>query len=226
MIASLPMYDSPQLRTANDAFWMALANALPFDAPLNLTRDRDLWEMWESLDLLFSQTCGLPYRARLSQRVHLVATPDYGLPGCPPGYYHSTLVTQAGKTPKAGLALAYNDALSQSGWGAAQGYGFVPTVETGAHMASLDAVATGKAEVAVIDSHTLRLLGLPPGLITHGTTAPTPGLPFITARQDWVAPLREALHALPPATYSALGIKSFVEIDAPTYLAVPIPPAP
>lgn len=224
------MYDPPRLRAVNDAFWQAIRAALPFDAPAALTRNSDPWEDWMAPDLVLSQTCGLPYRARLHGRVHLVATPDYGLLGCPPGYYNSTLVSRAGPAPEQGAWLAFNDALSQSGWGAAQEHHFYPVLETGSHAASLKAVADGTADVAVIDSHTLTLLGLPEGLVAQGTTSPTPALPFITSKAQWVAPLRSALaHALetlPPNMRAALGIRGMVAISAHSYLAIPIPPTP
>ena len=230
MHASLPMYDPPHLRAANNDFWAAIRAALPFDAPAKLTRDTDLWELWESPDMLFSQTCGLPYRTRLHGNAHIVATPDYGLHGCPPGHYHSTIVTRAGDTPRAGYRLAYNDAMSQSGWAAAQGYGFTSHLETGAHAASLKAISEGKADVALIDSQTLEIIGLPGGLATHGTTNPTPGLVYITARAEWVAPLRTALQSALTELNSdirhALGIKGIALLDAAAYLAVPNPAAP
>ena len=224
------MYDPPHLRAANDEFWAAIRAALPFDAPEALTRDANPLDLWESPDLLFSQTCGLPFRARLHDRTHIVATPDYGLPGCPEGHYHSTIVTRTGDLPKAGHRLAYNDAMSQSGWAAAQGLGFTAHLETGAHAASLKAVSEGKADVALVDSQTLKILGLPSGLATHGTTNPTPGLVYITARAEWVAPLRaaiqDALDEVSPDTRRAIGIQGVTLLDAAAYLAIPNPPAP
>ncbi|MEM9855102.1 MAG: PhnD/SsuA/transferrin family substrate-binding protein, partial [Pseudomonadota bacterium] len=221
MIASLPMYDPPHLRAVNDAFWSAIRAELPFESPAELCRESDLWPVWESPGLVLSQTCGLPFRAHLHSKVHLILTPDYGLPECPPGYYNSTIITRIGMGDLTGARLAYNDTLSQSGWAAAQGHGFAPHLDTGAHAASLSAVASGAADVAVVDSHTLRILGLPGGLETRGLTEPTPGLPFITARADWIAPLRAAIPAafekLPEDMRAALGIKGFVRIDAATY---------
>ena len=118
MIAALPMYDRPEIRGATDRLWQAIRDALRsrgLDAPDALTRDQDPWEIWQSPDLILAQTCGLPYRARLAPHVTLVATPDFGLPGCPPGYYNSVIVARS-KTP--GPKPAVNEGLSQSGWAA------------------------------------------------------------------------------------------------------------
>lgn len=229
MIASLPWYDPPHLHWANDAFWQAIRAELPFDTPETLDRETDVWTQWHDPQLILSQSCSLPYRTKLHGTVHLVAAADFGLPDCSPGHYHSTIVTRPGLGTVKGARLAYNDSLSQSGWGAAEGYGVVPAVETGAHAASLDAVRSGVADVAFIDSHTLRGLGGPGELDVFGTTAPTPGTPFITARSDWVAPVFDALSAalekLPPDTKDALGIRGFVRVEAHTYLALPPRPS-
>ncbi|MEO0484630.1 MAG: PhnD/SsuA/transferrin family substrate-binding protein [Pseudomonadota bacterium] len=230
MRASLPMYDPPHLRAVNDAFWTAIRAALPFEAPQTLTRSDDIWALWTDAALLLSQTCSLPYRARLRGRVHLVGTPDYGLPGCPPGHYNSTIVTRADTQDIAGARLAFNDGLSQSGWGNAQGLGAVAALETGSHAASLQAVVRGDADVAVIDSHTLRILGLPPELRARGLTQHTPATPYITSRAEWVAPLRAALAAaldtLVPAERAALGIRQIVDIPDAEYGALPSVAAP
>ena len=118
MIASLPMYDRPETATANDRFWAAIRSALGF-GPETLDRAIGLWEAWEHPELLLSQTCGLPYRAHLHGKVSLVGSPDYDLPGCPPGYYNSVLITRTDQPGDfADLAprrVAINQSHSQSG---------------------------------------------------------------------------------------------------------------
>ena len=61
-VASLPMYDLPEVTAATDAWWAGLARAMRreglSDVPDRLTRGPDVAELWRASDLLFSQTCG------------------------------------------------------------------------------------------------------------------------------------------------------------------------
>ena len=248
MIASLPMYDRPETQGANDRLWAGVRDhlrAAGHEAPEALSRSDDLWGQWLAPDLLLSQTCGLPFRARLHDKVTLVASPDYGLEGCAPGYYRSVLVaraTDARAEPRAfdGAALAYNEGLSQSGWGAiwewAQqaGIALTPAVQTGSHRASALAVAEGRADWASLDAQTWRMISRwddwARGLRVIGTTRPTPALPFITAQGRDPAPIRAALvaaiAALSPPDRDTLSLRGVINIPACDYRAVPIPPAP
>ena len=122
MIAWLGMYDLPGLRDRTDRLWAAVRAHLP-GAPENLLRGSDPWSVWSSPDLLLAQTCSMPFRTRLKDRVTLVATPDHRLEGCAPGQYRSVLVARAEDRREAladfqGARFAYNEALSQSGWAA------------------------------------------------------------------------------------------------------------
>lgn len=250
-IAALPMYDLPAVRAATDRFWALIRDGLRsrgIAAPEALARGAaDLWEVWTHPRLVLGQTCGLPFRARLAGRVTLVATPDYGVEGCPPGHYCSLLVVRA-DDPRgelgafAGATVAVNDALSQSGWAAlaehaaAAGVAFGAVLRTGAHRASAEAVAGGRADLAALDAVTHALLArAEPALVARlrvlGRTRPTPGLPFIAAagadRAATLAALRDALAALAPADRAALRLEGIVEIPAEAYLALaPAPPPP
>jgi ABC-type phosphate/phosphonate transport system substrate-binding protein len=241
VIAALPMYDRPELRTETDALWAAIRDALHdrgIDAPAALTRDRDLWEIWQSPDLILAQTCGLPYRSRLRDRVTLVATPDHALPACPPGHYCSVILARDASLPDA-PRLAINDPLSQSGWAAlhgwtaARGLARGPVTVTGSHAASARAVAAGQADLAAIDAqtwrHLLRFDGADPAL-EIARTPPTPGLPLITAASRDPAPIRAALEAaltaLPAATRAALDLHGVARIAPSAYRAIPNPPNP
>ncbi|MEM1430720.1 MAG: PhnD/SsuA/transferrin family substrate-binding protein [Pseudomonadota bacterium] len=247
MRAALPMYDRPELRGATDRFWTAIAerlHALGIEAPPALEGPGDLWSLWRSPDLLLAQTCGLPYRAVLHGKVALVGTPDYALPGCPPGYYGSVIVVRAGESgiPSryAGARLAYNEPLSQSGWAAPiawagpRGLNFGPLVQTGSHLASARAVEAGEADIAAIDAVTWRLLKrydtVASGLREIAFTEPTPGLPLITAAARDPRPIASAVAAaiatLPRADATALGIAGLVPIPAEAYLGQSTPPSP
>lgn len=244
MIAWLGMYDMTPIRGANDRFWQAIRAELG-DGPERLCRADDPWAVWQSPDLLLAQTCGMPYRTRLHRHVTLVATPDYGLPGCPKGHYNSVIVVRSDAAGNriedfAGGTLAYNEALSQSGWAAPathfadRGLRFDRLLRTGAHAASARAVAEGRADIAGIDALTWALLcehdPLAEALRVIDRTAPTPALPYITAGTRDPEPLRtalpRALARLSPADRAALHLRGFEVLPERAYLAVPTPPPP
>jgi ABC-type phosphate/phosphonate transport system substrate-binding protein len=248
MIASLPMYDRPELRAETDRYWALIREELAargINAPEALRRgDAVLMPQWESPDLILSQTCGFPYRARLHGQVTLVGTPDFGNEGCAPGFYRSVLIARAddardGFAAFDGARIAYNDGLSQSGWAApinhaaARGIHLLPGLETGSHRASFRAVAEGRAELAAIDALTWRLIREfedTSAVKVVGATDPTPALPYITAKSRDGAAIFDAIAAaiarLPQSDRDRLHLRGMVRIPADDYLAVPIPPAP
>ncbi len=245
MIASLPMYDRPETAAAHDALWAGIRDALRdagIEAPETLDREVGITASWERPDLLLGQTCGLPYRAYLHDRVTLVGAFDYGLPETPPGWYRSVFVARrddprAAPEAFADARFAYNEAMSQSGWGSAQawmasrGLAFAARTPTGGHRLSAAAVAEGRADIAAIDANSWRAIeahdGLGGRLRAIGTTDATPGLPLITADARRVGPLRAALHrAAATRAAASLGIVAFAPMTPETYLAVPLPPSP
>lgn len=249
MIASLGMYDFGPALAANDRFWALIRDGLRsggIDAPDTLTRGEGAyWGAWQSSDLILSQTCGYPFRARLHDRVTYVGTPDYGVEGAPPGFYRSVFVARR-DDPRTSLAefdgagFAYNEALSQSGWAAPQvhaaraGLRFRPVVQTGGHRLSALAVAEGRADIAALDAVTHALmLGSDPladQLRVIAATDPTPGLPLITGPGRNPEPIfraiDQAIAALLPSDRATLRLNGLVRIPVAHYLAVPNPPSP
>jgi len=239
MIASLGMYDHPSQQDANDRFWTATRTHLG-DGPQDLTRDGGLMEIWTSPALVLGQTCGFPYRAALIGRVTRIGTPDYGLEGCPPGYYRSLMLRRKGEGNAPVRVFAYNDGLSHSGWAAPSAWlatrGIQPAqfLETGAHAGSARAVADGRADLCGIDARTWATIGahdeLAATLDVVGHTAPAPGLPMITALGRDPAPIRQAIAQaiaqMPDADRALLGLRRLVDIPDAEYLAQPSPPAP
>lgn len=245
MIASLPMYAAPRVAAANAYLWGLIRDRLRaagHAAPDRLTLTGDIWQHWQSADLVLSQTCSLPYRARLQGQVTLVGTPDYGLPGCAPGYYFSVIVARSDNPLTslrdfAGRRFAFNDALSQSGWAALANE--TPEVltgsllETGSHRASAYAVRDAYADFAAIDAVTWRHLTAASeavGLKVIHQTAPTPGLPFITAAGADATALCDAitasLRALPRNLAEKLQITGLAQIATRVYRDQAMPPAP
>jgi ABC-type phosphate/phosphonate transport system substrate-binding protein len=248
MIAALQMYDFDDLVAVNDRLWAVVRGGLRargIAAPDALTRGADLWDVWHATDLLLSQTCGYPYRAKLHPDVTLVGTPDYGVEGCAPGEYCSYFIARA-DDPRRDLAafdtvpLAYSDALSQSGWAAPQNHAaslglcFPAGLMTGAHRLTMQAIADGRAEFGAVDAvtwrHLLRVDPTAQKLRIIAQTKPTPGLPLITAKGGPADDLRDviqtAISQMSAQDRNILGLKGLTTIPPQAYLAVPNPPPP
>lgn len=251
MIAALPMYDFDDLIAANDTLWARVRDGLrahQIAAPPVLTRGIDPWDIWQSPDLLLAQTCGYPFRARLHPNVTLVGTPDFGVEGCAPGEYCSYFIIRH-NDPRGdggalaafdGVCLAYNEAMSQSGWAAPQthaahlGLRFPTGLKTGAHRATAQAIIEGRADLGAVDAVTWRQLQrLDPqmqGLRVIAQTPPPPGLPLITAANGPAKVLfdvvTQAIAQLPRTVRVILGLQGLVAIPASAYLAVENPPSP
>src|SRR5262249_23278469 len=126
-IASLPMYDLPETGEATVALWRGLARhfrrAGIADVPEAMARKPKLPAHWLSPDLLFSQTCGYPFRRTVKDRVQLVATPCYAAEGCEGPTYRSVVVVPADSPARSladlsGARVAFNGMDSQSGYNA------------------------------------------------------------------------------------------------------------
>lgn len=272
MIASLPMYDGQATGWLYDELWHDLRDALRaqgIEAPDELTRSGDPWADWQDPGLLISQTCGLPFRAKLHETLTLVAAPalwvpDFYVPAsadrpaegpvpCPPGRYYSIVVAHKNDNRREfkefdGAHLAYNDALSQSGWGLlaqlcdAEGVSFGRATRTGAHRASALAVVKGRADIAAIDVATwfgpLSTDRWTKDLRVVTRTPQSPALPFVTAFPDLKDALFQTLQSVMayrfdgskglPSLQDALNIapEGVVPARLDDYLAIPLPPAP
>lgn len=194
------MYDWPETRLATDELWQGVREQLRqrgIDAPEALDRHADPETLWSNTALLLSQTCGYPYATMLVGKVTLVGTPAHAITGAEPGKYFSVLVARKNEAPRhlsdlSGKRFAYNMQHSQSGfaapvrWLAAAGLAMEPApLETGAHRASILAVAAGKADWAAIDAVTWELAKrhepASRDLAVFARTPETPALPLITS---------------------------------------------
>ena len=206
MIASLPMYDWPEVRAATDAWWQGIARHLAVDT--QLTRQPDYFAQWRRPDLLFSQTCGYPFTHAFAGKLTLVATPHYAVDGCDGPNYQSIVFARA-RAPLEDFrhaAAAVNNPDSMSGMLAlklifaplaVQGRFFGKAVETGGHINSMIAVREGKADICAIDAVCVALArryrpDLLDGLVEVARSPMVPGLPYVTVSGD-VPALRQAL---------------------------------
>ncbi len=168
-IASLPMYDWPQLRYQTDQWWQVLAQNFVTEGlaqvPEALNRHQDPYADWHHPQLLMSQTCGYPLRHELSNILKVIAVPCYRAEGCEGPYYSSMVVARKDDrclslSDFAGRCAAYNGEDSQSGYSslraviaplAHQTGFFSQTIKTGAHLKSLAAVVDKRADICAID---------------------------------------------------------------------------
>jgi ABC-type phosphate/phosphonate transport system substrate-binding protein len=219
MIASLPMYDLPEVRAATDGWWSGVARSLRRagipSVPEALTRDMAMDEVWRSEHLLLSQTCGYPLTHAYDGVLEPVATPAYAATGCEGARYCSLIVVRddhpAGVLADLeGGVCAINARHSQSGYSAlraalsplAGGREFFSQVlESGGHGNSMKMVGAGEADVCAVDCVTHALLEryqpeLSAGTRVLTTTERAPGLPYVTrggADRDLLNRLREGL---------------------------------
>jgi ABC-type phosphate/phosphonate transport system substrate-binding protein len=170
------------------------------ETPQRLTRHLAHFEVWMHPLLLFGQACEYPLAESLADSVRLIATPRYSAPGCEGTRYRSAIVVRKGDAAERLADLrdrrcAINEASSNSGMNLlrasiaplANGARFFGSVLfSGSHLASVEMVSEGAADVAAIDcvslAHFQRLL---PSAVANlrilDWTPSSPSLPFITA---------------------------------------------
>lgn len=221
-IAAFPMYDFPELQSTHDELWSSLRRHLievgVAEAPGQLTRGNDQTKVWTHPLLLLGQGCEYPLAKFFANRVRLVATPRYAVPGCTGASYRSAIVVRK-DDPAETLAelrdrrCAINERSSNSGMNllraAIAPLGgevrfFESVVLSGSHRRSAQMVAAGDADVAAVDcvsfSHFQRLYpSTVAALRILDWTPPAPSLPFITASSTGdtlLQKLRSALAAV------------------------------
>lgn len=185
--AVFPMYDFAELASAHDRLWQAV-----------VARTR---RAGFSGGVPLLQVCGYPLMRSLRTLYEIVARPCYDVAFCGEATHRGLLVVAA-DAPYAGLAdvrgtrFAVNALESNTGTNlprrllaplAGARRFFRQVIVTGGHAASLDAVRTGAADAASIDSVTFALLAehrprAVAGLRILAATAESPTPPFVTPR--------------------------------------------
>jgi ABC-type phosphate/phosphonate transport system substrate-binding protein len=215
LVASLPMYNLPEMRAANARFWEVLRGllieaGLP-DVPETLTFER--WPVPERLepDMLFSQTCGYPLETVFKGQAVRLGAPVYEVPGCD-GPTHCAFFLVRQESPAMSLAdlkggvFLLNSPVSNSGMNlprralaeiAGGNPFFRAVIETGGHPASLERLLRGEGDVASIDCVTYAFWrqhrpeeAARVRILAY--TPPSPAIPFVTSV------------ATPPATAAIL----------------------
>ena len=207
-LASLPMYDWPEVRLATDQFWAGVARQGSDSG--GLSREGAYDALWRDPALIFSQTCGYPFTHEFKGLLRYVGTPHYQADGCVGPYYRSIVFAREHILPAdlKGARPAINSRDSMSGYlalravfapHALKGEFFASTVVTGGHLNSMAAVREGRADVCSIDAVCVALARKYrpqdlQGLVEIARSPVVPGLPFVTRAGD-VGHLRMAVAA-------------------------------
>jgi len=207
-VASLPMYDWPEVQSATDAFWAGVARHAELSGRLSRTGSYDA--LWRNPSLTFSQTCGYPFTHEFKGLLKYIGTPHYLVDGCEGASYRSIIFAREQLRPRdlKGARPAVNSRDSMSGFLALKavfaplaGHGefFAPALVSGGHLNSMAAVREGRADVCAIDAVCVGLARKHrpqdlDGLFEIARSPVVPGLPYVT-RAGEVAPLRWAVAA-------------------------------
>jgi ABC-type phosphate/phosphonate transport system substrate-binding protein len=197
LVASLPMYDWPEIRPYTDEFWAGLARYGLFDTALARRNYRDVWHQSE---LIFSQTCGYPFTHEFKGLLQYVATPHYAADGCDGANYCSIIFARDEQPlPEFfGATVAINSTDSMSGMLAMKvaiapflksGEFFKRCKISGSHRNSLAAVQSHFADICAVDSVCVGLAKKHcpetlEGLVEISRTVSVPGLPYVTRAGD------------------------------------------
>ncbi len=218
-VASMPMYDLPEVRTALDSLWNGFAHNLRregvTDVPEKLVHDRPLSHLWNDPELWFSQCCGYDLVNRYAEKLIPIATPHYGAPESEGYDYASVIVVREDCEANdvlemRGAVCVMNGPESHSGMNALRalvaptscsGRFFSHVKVSGTHADSLEMIIRGEVDVAAIDCVTYALLRRHrpttlSGIRKLGSTDRAPGIPYVTrstVAKDTVARMRTAL---------------------------------
>lgn len=218
-IASMPMYDMPEVRAALDSLWRGFAANFRREGlngvPQELVHGRPLNQLWDDPALWFSQCCGYDLVNGHAGRLVPIATPRYGAPECEGCDYASVIVVREDHEAEdvldmRGAVCVINGPESHSGMNAmraliapvsSRGRFFRHVKVSGTHADSLETIKRGDADVAAIDCVTYALLGryrpnALAGIRKLGRTHRAPGIPYVTRAtldDDTIARMRAAL---------------------------------
>jgi ABC-type phosphate/phosphonate transport system substrate-binding protein len=218
--ASLPMYNLPEMRQANAAFWDAIRSELQrqrvvaLPAALDFER-RPVPDEIER-DTLFTQVCGYPLQTIYRGQAVVLGAPVYAAELCEGPTHAGVFVVHQGSdfrqvTDLEGCRFVFNSRHSNSGMnlprraiadiadGRAAFFGSV--VETHSQPGNIERIARGEADATCVDCVTYAFFcrHRPQlGQLTRvlAATRSTPSIPFVTssaAPDDLKATLRQAL---------------------------------
>jgi ABC-type phosphate/phosphonate transport system substrate-binding protein len=248
--ASLPMYNLPEMRQVNAAFWAALRGVIAeagLAAPAELAFDRPPVPERVGDEVLFSQTCGYPLETIFRGQAIRLGTPCYDAEGCDGPSHCGVFVVPADSRAGnlralAGGVFLLNSRHSNSGMNlprralaeiAGGREFFARVIETGSQPGNLDRIAHGEGDVTAVDCVTYAFWRRhrPAAAVRTrilARTPPSPAIPFVTAAAtppETVEILRAVLRRVAreerfAAARAGLLIKDIVDVPAERYRAL------
>lgn len=217
--ASLPMYNLPEMRAENAAFWAALRAELGAEAmthlPEALSFERPPVPGAIEPENLFTQVCGYPLQTIFSGQARLLGVPTYTAEHCAPGRHAAVFIVHAHAPFREladlkGAKFVFNSPHSNSGMNlprlalariGARAPFFGSITETHSHPANVERVAKGEADATCVDNVTYAFMARHRSWVGERTrilapTPSTPAIPFVTAittPEPIVAALQAAL---------------------------------
>ena len=217
--ASLPIYNLPEMRAENAAFWAALRAELGAEGmtnlPTELNFDRPAVPGAIEAENLFTQVCGYPLQTIFRGQARLLGVPTYAVEHGAPGRHAAVFIVHKDAPYRTladlkGCTFVFNSPHSNSGMNlprlalariGARGPFFGAITETHSHPANVERVAMGEADATCVDNVTYAFLLRHRPWVGERTrilaaTPSTPAIPFVTAittPEPIVAALQAAL---------------------------------
>ena len=220
-------------------------------AGISLSFDHDPALLLES-GLWFGHTCGYPLMTRLQDHVSPFCVPLFDVPGTDGKYYSSRIIVADGSgietiADSRGSVAAMNNLDSNSGMNVLRHAVaevrdrkqpcsepfFASVITSGGHLQSLQAVASGAADIAAIDCVSLQLIAdwrpqLCAGVRVIADSVKTCGLPLVMSNSDMVNAdtglmtenLNRALDSCNDAVRSTLHLNGFVGVQLDDYQSI------
>jgi len=198
------MYNLPEMRAQNTAFWGAMRTELArlgvSDVPGELTFDQPPVPPCIASDMLFTQVCGWPLQTIYAGQTVLLGMPVYDAPFCDGPTHAGAFVVHRDSPARSladlrGLHFVFNSLHSNSGLNlprralaelAGQQPFFASVRETGSHPDNLARVAAREADATCVDSVTYAFVAehrphIAAALRLLAPTPPSPSIPYVTS---------------------------------------------
>jgi ABC-type phosphate/phosphonate transport system substrate-binding protein len=202
--ASLPMYNLPEMRAENSAFWQAIRTEAERLGVVGLPPELDFARKPVptriEADTLLTQVCGWPLQTIYAGQATVLGVPAYGAAHCAGPTHAGVFVVRRESAWRSvadlrGCDFVFNSVYSNSGMNLprrvvaelAGGKPFFGSIaETHSQPGNLDRVARGAAEATCVDCVTYAFVArhrpaVAERLRVLAATPPTPALPFVTA---------------------------------------------